>query len=180
MDYGLDRLAMVIGAVDTQGRLWICDEVCESGLIVSQAAEAMRPHLEGVERILAPSDLWSRQKDSGKSMAQLFADQGIFLERHVPQRVAGWMALREWLRPVEDEAGGISPRLRIFPQCKELIHCLERLQADPLRPGDAALRPHELTHAPDALRYLASAWPAPSPVPRPRRKPTLRDRLRAG
>ena len=46
-------------------------------------------------------------------------------------------------------------RLKISPVCKNLIRTLPMLAADPKNPNDTANSPHELTHAPDALRYFA-------------------------
>jgi len=56
----------------------------------------------------------------------------------------------------------MAPGLRIFESCTELIRCLPQLRCDQDRPGDCADRPHELTHGPDALRYLAAMLPMPA------------------
>ena len=66
-------------------------------------------------------------------------------------RLDGWSAVRELLaKNVNGEA-----RLQIFSTCRELIRCIPALVHDDKRPGDAATEPHDATHAPDALRYLA-------------------------
>ena len=46
-----------------------------------------------------------------------------------------------------------------------LIRTLPQLQCDPHRPNDTAAEPHELTHAPDALRYFVAGRPFAPPVP---------------
>jgi phage terminase large subunit len=46
--------------------------------------------------------------------------------------------------------------MRIDVKCKNLLRTLPLLMHDPARQGDAATEPHEITHAPDALRYFAS------------------------
>lgn len=155
IDYGLDMLAAVYVALDENGKAYVYDEVYKSGLIVSQAAQAILSKAEGVSVFIAPSDLWSRQKDSGRSMAELFADNGVYLTRLISERVQGWSCLKEWLRVKTEPDGSKTSELRIFRRCTELIRCLPLLLYDSAHPGDAATKPHEITHAPDALRYFA-------------------------
>ena len=57
--------------------------------------------------------------------------------------------IRELLR-CDDE--GV-PRLIIFENCLNLIRTLPKLTFDERIPEDVSSTPHELTHAPDALRY---------------------------
>ena len=70
IDYGLDALACLFIALDSAGRATVFREVYAHGLIVSEAAEAIKNASEGlyIYRTLAPPDLWARQKDSGKSI----------------------------------------------------------------------------------------------------------------
>ena len=152
LDYGLDMLAALFIAVDEKGRAYVYDEIYESGLIVSEAAEKIRRKSEGEMIYIAPSDLWSRQKDSGKSIAELFAEGGVYLTRLCPERISGWLALKEWLKT--DENG--RAMMQIDVKCKNLLRTLPLLMHDARRQGDAATEPHEITHAPDALRYFAS------------------------
>ena len=151
LDYGLDMLAALFIAVLPDGRAYVYDEICESGLIVSVAAAKIREKLTDGMTVIAPSDLWGRGQDTGRSAAELFAEGGVYFTRIVPDRVDGWLALKEWLA---DEQG--IPRLRIFRGCATLIRCLPLLLYDSKRPGDASTEPHNITHAPDALRYFAS------------------------
>lgn len=170
MDYGLDMLAGFLVAVDERGNAYVYRELYEGkdnggeGHIVSSAAERIRLLCEGEEIYcyLAPPDLWSRQKDSGKSIASLFADNGIVLTRAANGRVSGWMQLKEWLHPSLCEDGQYRPKLRIFSNCINLIRTLPSLQSDPKNPDDVAVHPHELTHAPDALRYFVASQPRPA------------------
>ena len=73
--------------------------------------------------------------------------------------------MREWLAPAEDG----KPRLQIFASCRNLIRTLPALQFDPRRPEDTARQPHELTHAPDALRGFCVWWTGPAQAPAKRR-----------
>lgn len=156
IDYGLDMLAALFIAVDGGGRAYVYDEIYESGLIVSEAAELILPKLTEDTVCIAPADLWSRQKDSGLSIAELFAAAGVYFGKLTPSRIGGWAATKEWLKT--DESG--KSRLVIFNTCKNLIRTLPLLLCDEKRPGDASTEPHEITHAPDALRYFCSARPA--------------------
>lgn len=151
IDYGLDMLAALFIAVTPDGRAYVYDEIYESNLIVSRAAEKISRKLRPDMLVIAPSDLWSRSRDSGRSISDLFAEGGVYLTRLVPNRVDGWLSLKEWLR---DENG--EPKLRFFSSCTQIIRTLPLLLYDPKNHGDAATEPHEITHAPDALRYFAS------------------------
>lgn len=157
-DYGLDMLACIWVAVDFDGRCWVYREVQESGLIVSQAAQrirAMTPPGERVVCTLAPPDMWSRQKDSGKTMAELFAHHGVDLVRAGNQRLHGWMAVKEALKPMRGP--GDRPGLLVSRTCRGLIESLRSIQHDSKRPGDCATEPHDITHICDALRYFCAA-----------------------
>jgi len=167
MDYGLDMLAGYWIAVDEGGCAYVYREVYKSGLIISDAARAVRDAggNDTVYAYIAPPDLWNRRQDTGRSAAEIFAECGIDLIAAVNNRVQGWMDLKEWLRPVRNEQGGVTPRLRIFENCRNLIRTLPAVQVDKVNPNDVAREPHELTHAPDALRYFVAGRPANEPLP---------------
>ena len=152
IDYGLDMLAALFIAVDEEGRAYVYDEIYESELIVSEAAKKIREKCTKEMLFIAPADLWSRQKDSGKSIAELSSENEVYLTKIVPSRISGWLALKEWLK--KDENG--RAMMKIDKKCKNLLRALPLLMHDMHRPGDAATEPHEITHAPDALRYFAS------------------------
>lgn len=174
LDYGLDMLAAYKIAVDNNNRAYVLEEVYEGkdnggrGLIASEAAERIKELIgsERIKYIFAPPDLWNRQKDSGKSIAEIFYENGVRLERVSNDRVAGWMNLKEWLRVYKNEVEESCSNLRIFSNCVNLIRTLPSLQYDPQSAGDCLRVPHELTHAPDAIRYFISGRPS-SAVKRP-------------
>lgn len=153
-DYGLDMFACLWVAIDYNGRCYVYRELAERGLIVSaaaQAALAATGKTETVQYTIAPPDMWSTQKDTGKTMAQVFQEQGLPLVKANNSRVQGWLALKELLKPMKD--GG--PGLVVFESCRGLIGDLMAIQHDEKNPSDCATHPHELTHRPDALRYFA-------------------------
>ncbi len=159
IDYGLDMLAAEFVAMSHDGKAYVYDEIHMSGLIVSEAAKKILEKSDRVSIFIAPSDLWSRQKDSGKSIAELFSDNGVFLTKIATERIEGWLCLKEWLHPQEDTDGKKSAKLTIFSSCHDIIRCLPLLLCDKNKPGDASTEPHSVTHAPDALRYFAVSRP---------------------
>ncbi len=153
LDYGLDRLAVLWIALSPEGRVYVYRELCESDLIISEAAARIVAASEGesIAATLAPPDLFSRGQESGRSRALLFAEHGVRFTKTSNDRRAGWLAVKELLK--RDRDG--TPRLFLFDTCRELARCLPMLLTDRERPDDVATRPHEITHAPDALRGFA-------------------------
>ena len=187
LDYGLDMLAALLIGVDDKGGACVVGEVYEGrdlgaghdGLIVSEAAEAVKQLAAGrpVTAYLAPPDLWNARQETGRSVADIFAEHGVFLTKTSNDRVDGWMAVKEWLKPRLCEDGTERPRLRFFPNCRNIIRCLPLLQYDEKRPNDVRNTPHELTHAPDALRGFCVYWTANGCEPRQEARRKLIDRL---
>ena len=177
LDYGTDMLAAYWAAMDETGRAWVYREVYEGrdngkgeggrGHTIGAAARLLRQAGQGesLRATLAPPDLWNRRQETGRSAADYFAEAGLPLTRTSNDRVNGWRAVREWLAPAEDG----KPRLQIFASCRNLIRTLPALQFDPRRPEDTARQPHELTHAPDALRGFCVWWTGPAQAPAKRR-----------
>ena len=92
IDYGLDMFACLWVAVDFGGRAWVYREVQQPGLIASDAAALMRSLTlpeERIEYTIAPPDLWSTQKDTGRTMAEVFARNGVGLARPAAGSRAG-------------------------------------------------------------------------------------------
>lgn len=162
MDYGRDMLAGLWVAVDENGRAVVYREVYRPGLLAGEAAELVRAlSAERISAWYAPPDLWNRHSDTGRSTADIFAEKGIGLTRAQNDRVQGWYDLAEWLRPFDDEQGRRTAALRVFDCCPNLIRTLPALRYDARNPNDTAREPHELTHAPDAIRYFVAGRPAP-------------------
>ena len=157
IDYGLDMFACLWIGVDRTGRCYVYREVQQKDLVVSDAARLMQemtPPWEQKRMVgaIAPGDLWNRQKDTGKTMAELFARCGVPLLRAKGwnNRVQGWILLKEALSLREDGR----PGLLVSESCKDLIANLPALQHSEKNPSDCALEPHEITHICDALRYF--------------------------
>lgn len=164
MDYGLDMLAGYWIAVDPNGRAYVFRELYEGGHIISQAARRITEMTrEPVREYLAPPDLWNRRQESGRSAAELFLDHGIALTKTPAARVAGWLELKEWLKPFVDETGQPTARMVFFENCANAIRTIPAIRHDETNPSDCAGTPHELTHAPDALRYFVASRVAERP-----------------
>lgn len=161
LDYGFDMLAALLLGIDGDGNLYVLREHCQPDLTLSEAGERVALLCRGVpvEFAVASPDLWNRRQDSGRSGFEIM--QSVFgMPPMLPadnRRIPGWRILREYLSEESD-----SPRLRIHPDCRELIRCLPALLCDTGRPEDAAGEPHAVTHAPEALRYaVMSRCPPP-------------------
>ena len=153
IDYGLDRLACLWIALSPEGCAYVYREYCESNLPIGKAAEAIlsrTPASEEIYATLAPPDLFSRSQETGKSKAVLFSSFGVTFTKTSNNRESGWLAVKELLAEKNGKVG-----LKIFSFCTELIRCLPALQIDRQKPSDCANEPHEITHAPDALRGFA-------------------------
>ena len=169
MDYGLDMFAVLFIAVDTKGKAYVYNEIHKSNLIVSEARQTlksiMRQHK--YKFIYAPPDLWNRNRDTGKSTAELFIEGDIHLTKASNNRIAGWLNVKEWLKVKKvrhEQTGELyeDSDLKIFSNCINLIKYLPQLQHDEKDPNDVATEPHEPTHITDALRYFCVSRVAPS------------------
>nr|WP_242942759.1 phage terminase large subunit [Papillibacter cinnamivorans] len=164
IDYGLDMLAVLWVAVDYKGRSYVYREYQMGkdleggrGLTVSEAADAIKEHTlqsENIPYTIAPPDVWSTQKDTGKIMADVFFENGVPLVRANNSRVQGWMMLKEALSP--SSVDGI-PMLQIMSNCPQLIENLPMLQTSEKNPNDCDTEPHNITHICDALRYYVQS-----------------------
>lgn len=167
IDYGLDRLACLWCAFDETGNAYVFRELCRSNTIVSDAARLiLAAGDEPVTATFMPSDLMGRSSQTGVSIFETFSSAGLQGTPINNPRVAGWVNLKEWLHPVDNGTGVKAPKLRIFNTCTELIACLPQLQyAKTGDPSDVAKEPHDITHAPDALRYMMDGRPRPGVKP---------------
>ena len=104
-----------------------------------------------IEVTFAPPDMWSRQKDSGRTMAEIFFECGVPIVRADNSRVQGHMMIKDLLAKRRDGR----PSLMFFETCRQTLDDLRDIQADEQNPNDCAREPHEVTHRVDAVRYYA-------------------------
>lgn len=159
LDYGLDALAFYMAAMEPNGRVHVYREIYAVGRLIREAAKMVKAGAgEELGMVYAPPDLWNRRQDTGKSVADIFAEEGVYLVRVSNDRVTGWLEVKEKLQPTEDGR----PGLVIDKSCRELIKSFPYLLVDDKNPGDVANEPHEYTHGPDAIRYLLAGRPRPA------------------
>ena len=131
-------------------------------MIISDAAkEILRRTNENIYQHFCPPDLWNRRQETGKSAVELFQDNGIMFSRANNDRVQGWLNVKEWLKPYEDEQSIMTASVQIFSNCENLIRCLSQVKRSERDPNDVATEPHELTHSVDAFRYYFAGRPTP-------------------
>ena len=169
LDYGLDMLACYWIATDIHNKAYVYKELYQSNLIISDAAKAIKDMTltdENIYMTIAPPDLWNRRQETGKSAAEIFNDNGIYMHKADNDRVQGWYNLKEWLKPYDDEQGIRTASIVFTKNCSNIIRCLPQVQRDEKDPNDVANTPHELTHSVDGIRYFVSARPCPTPQPK--------------
>lgn len=162
IDYGLDTLAALFITVDVNNKEQLYREVEVPNLTISQAAQYLLSVSEydgHIDAWLAPDDLWSRQRETGKTAADIFYENGINLIKVNRDMVNGCMHMKEHL--VLDENG--KPNFTVLKGCGDrLFHCLQKVQKDKNKPVVYAKQPHDLTHLLDALRYFCTWWVSPA------------------
>ena len=163
LDYGLDMLSVKWVAIDPGGHAVVYRELDEPNKTIGEAAELVLRLSKGeaIEQFLAPSDLWSRSQESGKSRAQLFEAAGLHLVQVSREFAAGCAAMKEWLR-VDPETG---KAWMTFYNTPTVYRHLQKIQKDRHNPDVYAKEPHNLTHAPDSLRYFCIWWTSPAQRP---------------
>lgn len=119
-----------------------------------------------VARVLDPSMFNPRTEQRRPSIAQVYADKGVYpvVPGHNNRRT-GWAVLRRALAWSAEQG----PRLKVFKDaCPNLVRTLPAMVHDPLDPEDVADKLHgnkTEDHAPDCLRYAMSIEAEPEPTP---------------
>jgi phage terminase large subunit len=173
MDYGLDCCCCLWWAVDTRGTCYIYREMWEPNLILGDAARRiieLTPPEEKIRYTVASPDLWNRRQDRGLSGVELMSKAGLTgLIKADASRIPGWRAIAEYLalrKTGETDENGedvLAPGVRIFSSCLHLASDLPKLQHDQRDIEDVSSEPHEITHAPEAMRYGIMSRPTRTP-----------------
>lgn len=168
IDYGLDGLACVWAAIDPDDNVYIYRELQVENAPIYEAAQLIKDRTPEGERIyltLAPPDLWGRSQETGKKKADIFREAGVTLVTSSNDREAGWLSIKDLLRLRGTPS---RPKLYIFADCPKLIRNLPLLMRDEKKPDDCMTEPHDITHLPDALRYLTVYWVKSATLPEAR------------
>ena len=180
LDYGLDMTSCYWWATDEDGTCYIYRELNEKGLILSMAAQRiveMTPPDENIQYTVASPDLWNRRQDTGESGFEIMVQNGLtHLIKANNRRVPGWRALREYLQLRTDRFGLKKPMIQFCANCTTIINHLPQLQHDERNPEDAAGQPHEITHAPESIRYGIMSRPQFAVIPKEKPRDDLNAR----
>lgn len=169
-DYGFDMFSCGWWAVDEDGRSWCYRYFEQKGLVVKDAAKAIVDHTppnEVIQATYAPPDMWSRSKDTGREIAEIFIENGVPIVRSSNNRIQGHTIMKNLMNPAvlrdpyvkalfPDEAPDKLPMLMFFKE--EALACIDDIcdiQADEAKPEDCAKQPHDVTHSVDMVRYYA-------------------------
>ena len=184
-DYGLDKFACFWWAVDTDGRCWAIRYLEAENQNVQDAAklclDATPPKEQNQILITyAPRDMKNRQKDTGKTMYDLFTQNGLPLVLSDNNRVQGHVIMRSMLEPIplhdetvikryggKDKAPKELPGLMFFSNIGQAIEDIQSIQHDEKNPSDCAKEPHDITHSIDAIRYFCINRQLSALVPEP-------------
>ena len=163
IDYGLDMFSVHFIMVDSKGNAQVYREYDAPNKTISEAASILQKMSadEDIHLYLAPPDLWNRQRETGKSTANIFSENGISLTKVSNDRFNGCMSMKEWLRPRENALTGeiYKSKLTILEDAApNLYKCLQKIQKDKKKPNIYANDPHDLTHDVDSLRYFCVYW----------------------
>lgn len=153
-------------AVDYEGiayrilELYGCTKTPNEGVkwtppkVFSEIARIEREHrwLKGKHIIgIADPAIWNAE--TGKSIAEVAADHGVFFTKGDHERIAGWMQVH--YRLAFDENG--FPMMYIFSNCKAFIRTIPLLQYDEHKPEDLDTDGED--HCADEVRYFCMSRP---------------------
>lgn len=141
LDYGFTHPTVCYPiAADGDGNLYVVDEHRQSKWLVPQHANAIKAMLErnkvklsNMITFVAGADVFAQRGNSGATIADQYAAEGIRLSKANDDRINGAGRV---LSLLGDPRSGMHPKLFIFDRCTELIRALPAMQHDPNRPED--------------------------------------------
>jgi hypothetical protein len=154
--------AVIWGALDEDGRIWLYREAYEQMVIEpDQAKRILAAEMPGEHVAVRYADdaMWTA-RGAAKSSADMYADAGCYLTpAHKGERVIGWHRVRRFLAEApacqHHRAQGLTscPMLHMFSTLHDTYRTLSDLpHATKGNPEDADTSGED--HLPDALRYL--------------------------
>ncbi|MFK0045526.1 hypothetical protein ACIQU4_15635 [Streptomyces sp. NPDC090741] len=165
VDWGFSApWAVLWGAVDEDGRVWIYRELYERGVGEAEQAQRILAAEAAGEQVsvrFADDAMWATRGDA-KAISSVYADNGVHLTaagKGAGSRVTGWQRVRSYLKEApacpHHRAQGweTCPMLHLFSTVTELYRELSDLpHATKGDPEDADTTADD--HAVDSLRYL--------------------------
>lgn len=136
-------------AFDPDGRCYVYREAYEQRLSNREQAQLinrMTPGNETIHASVADPACWAKRE--ALTIAQQWDAAGFRPRRANNDRIAGWMRVREYLKPMDDGR----PGLMIFETCQNLVRTIPNMLHDVKHnPEDLDTKLED--HAVDALRY---------------------------
>lgn len=145
LDYGFQHPTVCYLFSEYDGKKQVIDEHWRRHALASEHATDIKRMLArhdlSIEKlsgfVASPDAFAQRGNESGKTIADQYADNGIKLTRANDDRVNGAAFLLKLLgREKTKEASAIDPQIEISDRCVKLIENIPTLQHDPHRPED--------------------------------------------
>jgi phage terminase large subunit len=141
MDYGFQHPTVCHLFASTDGVTFLVDEYYQAKMTVKSNAEGIIAmlgrhgvSLDRLSKFVAGSDVFAKRGDNtGETIADQYANEGIFLRPANSDRINGAGKLLELLGDAERN---IASNIRISQSCARLIEQIPSLSHDPNRPED--------------------------------------------
>ena len=141
LDYGFTHYTAVYLLGKYDGKIYVIDRHRAQKMLPAFHAVEIKAmlarhglNLFNLQAFVAGADCFQQKaSETGKTIADQYAEEGIYLTRANTDRVAGAGRILELLG---DEERNIEPKIIIHPRCSELIEQLQSLQHHPHRPED--------------------------------------------
>lgn len=172
-DDGFDPSAhcTLFGAKDHNGNIFIFDEHYAKKNYATQNISVIKEKVRDlkVRAHVADTEMWTRdqKKINAYSVADLYRQEGIPLEKATKARGIGWKLIKDLLYfEVKDGKTYVAPKLYICENCTNLISHIMESETDQVNPDDIRkIFGHDTM---DALRYLVM-YLAPERIKQPKR-----------
>lgn len=169
-DHGFNHpFSYAEAAVDDDGNVYLYKHVSKRLLRPDEIVPLIKSDGYKLQYIHAGHDLWSRQRDGGKTVAESFQTMGIFMQRANIDRVQGVQQVRDYLSwknklEVNGQKVDGKPRFYIFKNCQEVYNNLAERIFDPNHPedvlkADADSEGNGGDDPSDCVRYLLMSRP---------------------
>ncbi len=155
LDWGYDKNTVCLWwAIDPFKNAYIYRYYKKNQVVIPDIAKNinnMTPERENIIATFAGHDLWVRDKTgefpTNTTMADILANNGLYIEMANNDRVNGWQNLMSWFEWNDDK----EPKLKIFDTCKEVFEDMKILCHDDKRPEDVKRMKGD--DVGDAMRY---------------------------
>lgn len=140
LDYGYKHWTVCYLLTEYDGDIYILDEFRARKQLIASNAQSIHAMLErwglsvgDLLTFVAGTDVFAKKGDTGESLADEFANCGIYLRPANTNRKAGAGKL---LHLLGDKSQQIEPAIKISSKCVGLIECLPALMHNPNDPED--------------------------------------------